>query len=143
MPKAGLARDWDDHRLIVAMRTADRGAFEEFFERFAPMLREEASRLRIQPAYREEAVVECLERAVMLLVREHMAMPSSLAAYLAIRLARAEGSEVLVVDPQADKRAMDLRKTLTPAEAMQTSVDAAQFGNRIRGRIGQRRPPPP
>lgn len=70
------------------MRTDESGAFEEYFERFAPMLRIEASRLRIQPALREEAVVECLEETAMALIKPAAATPSSLSGYLVVAIRR-------------------------------------------------------
>jgi hypothetical protein len=143
MPKQNLpARDLDDHKLVAAMRARESDAFEEFFERFAPLLREEASRLRIQPAHREEAVVECLEHAAIFLIKETAAIPVSVARDLVIRFAADHSRELRIAeDRPADLRALAARRSLTGAEAAQTAVDAERFGKRIRARVGQRRAP--
>ena len=143
MPKSNVpARDLDDPGLVAAMRARKSDAFEEFFERFAPLLREEASRLRIQPAHREEAVVECLEQTAMSLLKEGGAIPAPLAGELLVRLAAKHARELRVAeDRPADRRALDARSSLTQAEALQTALDAMQFGKRIRAHIGQRRSP--
>ena len=124
------------------MRAHESDAFEEFFERFAPLLREEASRLRVQPAHREEAVVECLEQTAMALINESATIPASLATEVLARLAANNAHELRVSeDRPADRRALDARLSLTAAEVSQTAADAARFGKRIRVRLGQRRPP--
>ena len=136
------ARQWSDHRLIEEMRARDSGAFEEFFERFAPLLREEASRLRMQPALREEAVVQCLEQAALSLIKEPAVVPASLGNDLMARLASTNALERRVAEvPPADKRAVKARSSLNQLEAAQTSADAVKFGKRIRARLGQRRTP--
>ena len=143
MPKAGpTAKDWNDHRLVAEMRSRDSVAFEEFFARFAPLLRDEASRLRLQPAHREEAVVECLEQTALALIREPAVMPASLAGELVARLIAATAQEIRRPDTRvADTRALEARRSLTHAEASQTAADAVKFGRRIRVRVGQRRAP--
>ena len=143
MSKSNLpARDLNDQRLVAAIRARESDAFEEFFQRFAPLLREEASRLRIQPAHREEAVVECLEETALSLMKEGGAVPESLARELSMRLAANNARDMRVAeDRPADRRALDARLSLTQAEASQTAADAMRFGKRIRARIGQRRTP--
>jgi hypothetical protein len=136
------ARGWSDHRLVTEMRARDSSAFEEFFERFAPLLREEASQLRIQPAHREEAVVRCLEDGVLALIKEPTVMPASLAAELLARLATDNAVYVTGGDRKAaDRRALRIRASLTPREVSQTASDAVKFGKQIRTRLGQRRAP--
>lgn len=136
------ASDWSDHRLVTEMRARDSGAFEEFFERFAPLLREEASQLRIQPAHREEAVIRCLEDGVLSLIKEPAVMPASLAGELLARLAGDNRGDVRTGDRKAaDRRAIRSRASLTPREVAQTAADAVKFGKQIRTRVGQRRAP--
>ena len=136
------ASDWSDHRLVTEMRARDSSAFEEFFERFAPLLREEASQLRIQPAHREEAVVRCLEDGVLSLINEPAVMPASLAGELLHRLAADSGGAVGATDQKAaDRRAVRVRASLTSREVSQTAADAVKFAKQIRTRLGQRRAP--
>lgn len=68
------------------MRREEPAAFQEFFACFSPLLLREARRLGVQPALRDQVVLECLDDAAMALMQHTTPVPRSLAAYLAAAL---------------------------------------------------------
>lgn len=77
---------FSDRELVERMRREELVALREFFERFRPLLVREARRLGVQPALRDETVLECLDDAAIRLLRHTTALPRSLAAYLVATL---------------------------------------------------------
>lgn len=129
------AREWNDDRLVAAMRTDEGGSFEEFFGRFAPLLRQEASCLRIQPALREEAVIECLEETAMSLTKDGATMPGSLAGYLVVSLRRKHLNR-LRGERRREKHEQEAAQ-LTQASEPATGDDRSrEFGARLLDHLG-------
>jgi DNA-directed RNA polymerase specialized sigma24 family protein len=79
-----------ERELVARMRRDEASAYREFLRTFRPTLMDEARRLRVQPALRDEIVDECLDDVALQLRRETTAIPRALAPYLvrALRLHR-------------------------------------------------------
>jgi DNA-directed RNA polymerase specialized sigma24 family protein len=77
---------WSDQELIERMRRDEPLAFHELFWRFQPLLVRYAKQLGVQPALREETVVEMLNDVSLTLMRYHTPVPRSLVAYLVTAL---------------------------------------------------------
>jgi DNA-directed RNA polymerase specialized sigma24 family protein len=73
---------WSDQELIQRIRNNEPLAFQELFWRFQTLLVRYARQLGVQPALREELVVELLNDAVLRLMQYDKAVPKSLVAYL-------------------------------------------------------------
>jgi RNA polymerase sigma factor (sigma-70 family) len=112
------------------MRADESGAFEEFFERFAPVLRNEAARLRIQPALREEAVVECLEETAMSLIRPGATAPDTLAGYLVVSLRR-KNLNRLRAEKRREQRDRGLAGELAMPCAIESDPGPSELGARL------------
>jgi hypothetical protein len=77
------ARRCTDEALVAAMRRSERGAFREFFERFAPLVDAIARLHRLPDTDASERVMEFLDDAALRLCLPTTRVPRSLAAYLA------------------------------------------------------------
>lgn len=79
-----------ERELVARMRRDEASAYREFLLTFRPALLDEARRLRVQPALRDEMVDECLDDVALQLRRETTAIPRVLTPYLvrALRLHR-------------------------------------------------------
>ena len=73
---------WSDQELIERIRRTEPLAFQELFWRFQTLLVRCARQLGVQPALREELVVELLNDAALRLMQYQKAAPKSLIAYL-------------------------------------------------------------
>jgi RNA polymerase sigma factor (sigma-70 family) len=74
---------WTDAVLVAAMRRGERGAFHEFFARFAPLIMALARANRLPSTDLTERVTEFLDDAAMRLILASTSVPRTLAAYLA------------------------------------------------------------
>jgi len=74
---------WGDAALVAAMRRGERGAFHEFFARFAPLVMALARANRLPSTDLTERITEFLDDAAMRLILASTPMPRTLAAYLA------------------------------------------------------------
>jgi DNA-directed RNA polymerase specialized sigma24 family protein len=81
-------RGMSDGELIVAMRRRDGRAFAEFFLRFEPLLLDQARRLRVQPAEREERVQDFLADVALALADREAPLPTAVRGYLVKGFAR-------------------------------------------------------
>ena len=73
---------WTDQELIERMRRNETLAFHELFWRFQTLLVRYAKLFGVQPALREETVVETLNDAAVTLMKYSTRIPRSLVAYL-------------------------------------------------------------
>jgi DNA-directed RNA polymerase specialized sigma24 family protein len=73
---------WSDQELIERMRRNETLAFHELFWRFQTLLVRYAKQFGVQPALREETVVETLNDAAVPLMKYSTPVPRSLVAYL-------------------------------------------------------------
>lgn len=72
----------DEERLLRAMREGDPDALHAFFERFAPVLRRKAARMRIPQERREECIMEVLADAAMRILEHRLPRVRSVGNYL-------------------------------------------------------------
>lgn len=79
---SAAARALGDDALVVAMRSGDEAALREFLLRFHALLVHHAEKLRVEPAEREDLVVDVLEDAALRLTAPVAPLPRSLAKYL-------------------------------------------------------------
>jgi RNA polymerase sigma factor (sigma-70 family) len=85
---AGPLRRWSDAALVAAMRRNERGAFREFFERFAPLIAALARSHRLPATDPDERTIEFLDDVALRLCLPTTALPRSLAAWLAASFRR-------------------------------------------------------
>jgi RNA polymerase sigma factor (sigma-70 family) len=107
---------WSDQELIERIRRSEQLAFQELFWRFQTLLVRYARQLGVQPALREELVVEMLNGAVLRLMQYQKPVPRSLVAYLIAVLRHRVGASARAgrkaadgsSDLASDGNAMDL-----------------------------------
>ena len=76
------AESWGDLELIERMRHDEALAIREFYRRFAPALWKIARQAHVQPALRDDVVLDCLADAAMHLMQPGVANPANLTGYL-------------------------------------------------------------
>jgi DNA-directed RNA polymerase specialized sigma24 family protein len=95
---------WSDQELIERIRRNEPLAFQELFWRFQTLLVRCARQLGVQPALREELVVELLNDAVLRLMQYQKAAPKSLVAYLIASLRHRVGASGRATRRRRDSR---------------------------------------
>lgn len=86
---APLFGESTDRDLVMRMRSDDERAWGEYFDRFRELLVQEARRCGVQPALRDEVVLDCLADTALVLMRHTTPIPRSLPGYLSVALRNA------------------------------------------------------
>ena len=126
-------RRWTDAALVAAMRRSERGAFREFFERFAPLITALARLHRIPATDPEERMLEFLDDAALRFCLPTTPIPRSLAAYLAASFRRRSFNVMRDLRRRmhlGEERALDLgglAQRVIPTAVSESSV-AATYG---------------
>ena len=76
------AESWSDAELLQRMRHDEALAIREFYRRFTPALWKVARQEHVQPALREDLVMECLADTAMHLMQPTARLPANLTGYL-------------------------------------------------------------
>ena len=95
---------WSDQELIERIRRNEPLAFQELFWRFQTLLMRSARQLGVQPALREELVVELLNDAALRLMQYQKAAPKSLVAYLVASLRHRVGASARATRKTGESR---------------------------------------
>lgn len=117
---------WSDQELIERIRRNEPLAFQELFWRFQTLLVRYASQLGVQPALREELVVELLNDAVLRLLQYQKAAPKSLVAYLIASLRHRVGASARATRRVAESR-VDLDRDGDMADLVEHSSSEASI----------------